>query len=407
MRLTRRSVLLGSAGVAAAMAIRPARSQAPTIKIGVLADFSGIYNDLLGLPGVECAKQAISEFAEKKPGFAVEIVYADHQNKADVGSAIARRWFDSEGVDMLIAGPNSSVGLAAAFIAREKNKACLGVAVTASDFTGKQCTPNNVNWTYDGYMLSKAVAAETVKGGGKSWCFVSSDNAFGNSLTQDTTAFVEQAGGRVLGNSKCPIGTADFSSVLLSAQASGAEVLGLSLGGADFPNCLKQAIEFGLTTKMKVASLVMFLSDIHATGLSTMQGLLFTNSFYWDLNDRTRAFTRRVLPKMGGTYPGMTHAGCYAVTTHYLKAAAALGVDAAKASGAAVVAKMKELPTDDDAFGPASIRLDGRALIRAYLLRVKEARASKASWDYCELISTTSPEDAARPLNQTGCTMIK
>lgn len=407
MNISRRRLLAGSACLAAPFISRTAFAQTPTIKIGVLADFSGIYNDLLGLPGVECAKQAAEEFTAKEKGFNVEVVYADHQNKPDVGTAIVRRWFDNEGVDMMLAGPNSSVELAASFVCKERDKACLGVAVTSTDFTGKQCTPVAVNWTYDGYMFSKAVASETVKAGGKTWYFISSDNAFGNSLTEETTRFVEQAGGKVLGNAKAPLNTSDFSSFLLAAQGSGADVLALSIGGSDMAICVKQAGEFGLTRKMKVAALVTFLGDIHAVGLGTMQGLLFSNSFYWDLNDRTRAFTKRVLPRMGGMYPGMTHAGCYGVTLHYLKAVAAIGPAAAKKSGAVAVAKMKELPSDDDAFGPGSIRADGRAVLPAYLLQVKAPTESKGPWDYCKVVSTASPQEATKPLDQVGCPLIK
>lgn len=407
MNLSRRSLVLGSAAVAAGTVIRPAFSQAPSIKIGVLADFSGLYTDLLGLPGVECAKQAVEEFVAKKPGFNVEVVYADHQNKADVGAAITRRWFDNEGVDMVIAGPNSSVGLAASFVCKERDKVCLGVAVTSTEFTGKQCTPNAINWTYDGYMFSKSVALETVKAGGKNWYFLSTDNAFGASLTEETSRFVEQAGGKVLGNAKVPLSASDFSSFLLAAQASGADVLGLSIGGSDLGTCLKQGGEFGLTKKMKVAALVTFLNDIHGVGLDTMKGLLFSNSFYWDLNERTRSFTKRVISRMGGTYPGMTHAGCYAVTLHYLKAVAALGAAEAKKSGAAAVVKMKALPSDDDAFGPGSIRIDGRAALPAYLLEVKTPAESKGPWDYCKVISTASAIEATKPLDQVGCYLVK
>ncbi len=411
MMLSRRRLLAGSAALSAALTTpfvsRLAFAQTPAIKIGVLADFSGLYTDLLGLPGVECAKQAVEEHLARDKSFNVEVVYADHQNKADVGTAIVRRWFDNDGVDMMLAGPNSSVELAASFVCKEKDKACLGVAVTSTDFTGKQCTPVAVNWTYDGYMFSKAVATETVKAGGKTWYFISSDNAFGNSLTEETTRFVEQAGGKVLGNAKAPLNSSDFSSFLLAAQSSGADVLALSIGGSDMAVCVKQAGEFGLNQKMKITALVTFLGDIHAVGLNTMQGLLFTNSFYWDLNDRTRAFTKRVLPRMGGMYPGMTHAGCYGVTVHYLKAVAAMGAAAAKKSGAAVVAKMKEMPSDDDAFGPGTIRADGRAALPAYLLQVKSPAESKGAWDYCKVVSTASPEQATKPLAEVGCPLIK
>lgn len=405
--ITRRSLVVGSAALAAGGMAGSAFAQAPTIKIGILADFSGLYNDLLGLPGVECAKQAAEEFAAKNSSFKIEIVYADHQNKADVAAAIVRRWCDNENVDMVITGPNSSVGLAASFVCKERDKPCLGVAVTSTEFTGKQCTPVAVNWTYDGYMFSKSVALEIVKGGAKKWYFLSTDNAFGASLTEETSRFVEQAGGKVLGNAKVPLSASDFSSFLLAAQASGADVLGLSIGGSDLATCLKQGGEFGLTQKMKVAALVTFLNDIHAVGLDTMKGLLFSNSFYWDLNERTRSFTKRVVPRMSGTYPGMTHAGCYAVTLHYLKAVAALGVAAAKKSGAATVAKMKELPTDDDAFGHGTIRIDGRAALPAYLLEVKRPSESKGAWDYCKLISTASAAEATKPLEETGCYLVK
>lgn len=409
MTVSRRTFMQGAAGLALGTAFsgRPVLADAPTIKIGVLADFSGIYNDLLGMGGVGCARQAVADFNPQGKGFNVEVLYADHLNKADVGANLVRKWYDSEGVDMVIAGPNSAVGLAASFVTREKDKVCAGVAVTTSDFTGKQCTPNSINWTYDAYMLSKAVALETVRNGGKRWYFLSTDNAFGQSLQAETTAFVEQGGGKVVGASKCPLGNTDFSAMLLSAQASGADVLGLALGGNDLPNCIKQADDFGLRDKMKLASLIVFLNDIHAAGLPVMQKLLFTNSFYWDTNDRTRAFTKRVLPVMNGAYPGMTHAGCYGVTMHYLKAVAAMGVQKAKASGAAAVAQMKKMPTDDDAFGPGRIREDGRAVLPAYLLQVKTPAQSKAPWDYCTVISTMPAEETVKPLDQVGCPLVK
>jgi branched-chain amino acid transport system substrate-binding protein len=408
MPIHRRALLRSAAGLGLATTFAGrARAELPTVKIGVMADFSGIYNDMLGMPGVECAKQAVADFAPQNHGFNVEIVYADHLNKPDVGGTIVRKWFDADGVDMVIAGPNSAVGLAVSFVAKEKDKVCMGAAVTASEFTGKQCTPNTVNWTYDAYMLSKAVAAETVKAGGKSWYFISTDNAFGASLQQETTNFITEAGGKVVGSSKYPIGTMDFSAMLVAARSSGADVLGLAVGGTDMINTLKQAGEFGVTGHMKVAALVTFLGDIHAAGLQTMQGLLFTNSFYWDLNDRTRAFTARVLPRMGGMYPGMTHAGCYGITYHYLKAVAAMGPAAAAKSGAAAVAQMKALPTDDDAFGPGSIRADGRAVLPAYLLQVKTPAERKKPWDYCKVVSTMAPQDTVRPLDKVGCPFVK
>ena len=406
MTIQRRAVLLGAAGLGLA---RPALAQTatPHVKVGLLADFSGIYQDLLGMPGVECARQAILDFKPQDHGFAAELVFGDHQNKPDVGGTIVRQWFDAEGVDMLIAGPNSAVGLAVSYIAKEKDKVCMGAAVTASDFTGKDCTPNTINWTYDAYMLSKAVASEITKAGGKTWYFISSDNAFGASLQQETSTFVADAGGRVLGSSKAPLNTMDFSAMLIAARASGADVLALAVGGNDLINVLKQAAEFGLRATMRTAALVTFLGDIHGAGLETMQGLLFTNSFYWDLNDRTRAFTARVLPKLGGTYPGMTHAGCYGITMHYLRTVAAMGALAATRSGKATVEQMKAIPIDDDAFGFGHIRADGRAVIPAYLLQVKTPAQSKRAWDYCNVVSTLAPAETVRPLAKVGCPYVK
>lgn len=409
MTIQRRDVLkYAAAGLALPALGGRAKAADKVVRIGLLADFSGLYTDLMGPGGVAAARLAISDFKPEQKGFSAELVSADHVNKADVGASIVRRWFDTEGVDMMIAGPNSAVGLATSFVAREKDKVCLGTAVTTSDFTGKQCTPNTINWTYDAYMLSKAVASETVKTGGTKWYFLSTDNAFGASLQAETAKLVAEAGGSVAGSSKVPLGTTDFSSFLLTAQSSGANVLGLAIGGDDLVRCMNQVNEFGAAAKMSVAALVLFLNDIHGAGLKTMQNLIFTNSFYWDLNDRTRAFTQRLLPAMPqGNYPGMTHAGCYAVTMHYLKAVAAMGVETAKRSGAATVAQMKAMPTDDDAFGPGSIRADGRAVIPAYLLKVKKPEESKRPWDYCEVVSTLRAEETVKPLSEVGCPLVK
>lgn len=404
MQITRRAAMAGATIIGATAG---ARAQKPGIRIGVLSDFSGIYTDLLGPGGVACVRQAVTDFAPEAHGFSVEVVYADHQNKPDVGSAIARNWYDSQGVDMVIGLPNSSVALALAAVTRERDKACIGTAVTSMDFTGAQCTPNTINWTYDAYMLSKATGTEIVASGGKKWYFITTDNAFGNSIQEETANFVRQAGGSVVGNSKYPIGATDYSSFLLAAQASGAEVLGLALGGADMVNCLKQANEFGLRSKMRMAALVMFLNDINALGLPLTQGLLHTNSFYWDANERSRAFTNRVLPKMQGAYPGMVHAGCYAGTLHYLKAVAGLGVAEAKRSGGAAIARMKAMPADDDAFGRTTIRADGRALVPAFLLRVKSPQESRGPWDYCSVVTEIAGNDAAKPLAQVGCPLAK
>lgn len=405
MRISRRTALAGATAFAASAS--GVRAQNQTIKIGVLSDFSGIYVDLLGPGGVACVQQAVTDFAPGQRGFNVEVVFADHQNKPDVGSAVARNWYDSEGVDMIIGLPNSSVALATASVTRERDKACIGAAVTTMDFTGPQCTPNTINWTYDAYMLAKATGTETVAAGGKKWYFITTDNAFGNSLQSETAGFVQRAGGSVAGNSKYPIGSTDYSSYLLAAQGSGADVLCLALGGTDMVNCLKQAGEFGLRRQMRITAPVMFLNDIQALGLPLTQGLLHTNSFYWDANERSRAFTKRVVPRMQGAYPGMVHAGCYAGTLHYLKAVADLGVAAGKKSGAAVIARMKAMPADDDAFGKVSVRQDGRALVPAFLLKVKSPGESKGPWDYCSVVAEVAGPDAAKPLDQVGCPFVK
>lgn len=406
MIATRRTILASATALALGNGSR-ARAQKTGIKVGVLADFSGVYTDVLGPNGVACARQAVVDFRPDDHGFGVEVVFADHQNKADLGSAIARSWYDAEGVDAIIGLPNSSVALAVAQIARERDKAAIATAVASLEFTGAQCTPNTINWTYDAYMLSKATATSIVGAGGKRWYFVTTDNAFGNALQQETAGFVKEAGGTVLGNAKIPLGSTDYSSHLLTAQASGADTLGLSLGGIDIVNCLKQADEFGLRQTMRMAALLMLLSDIHVLGLPQAQGLLHTSSFYWDKNERTRAFTRRVLPKLQGAYPGMIHAGCYGATLHYLRAVADLGVAEAKRSGAAAIARMKAMPTDDDAFGPASVRADGRVLLPAYLLKVKEPSESKGPWDYCTVGAEIAAVDAAKPLAQGGCPLVK
>lgn len=409
MTICRRHVIQSGSALAATFATRgKVVAAGPVIKIGLLADFSGLYTDLMGPLGVAAVKLAIADFKPETKGFSVELTSADHMNKADVGAGIVRKWFDTDGVDMMIAGPNSAVGLATSFVTKEKDKVCMGTAVTTSDFTGKQCTPNSVNWTYDAYMLSKAVATETIKAGGKKWYFLSTDNAFGMSLQQETTSLIAQAGGSVIGSSRCPLGTTDFSSFLLTAQSSRADVLGLAVAGDDLVRCVTQVNEFGMAGSMQIAALVMFLNDIHGAGLNTMQNLLFTNSFYWDLNERTRSFTRRLRASSGGgQYPGMTHAGCYAVTMHYLKTVAEMGAVAAKKSGSATVARMKSIPTEDDAFGPGTIRADGRAVLPAYMLKVKTPAQSKGAWDYCSVVSTMKAEETVKPLAEVGCPYVR
>jgi branched-chain amino acid transport system substrate-binding protein len=404
MQLSRRA-LLGTA--AAVVAHRPARAQSPTIRIGVLNDQSGPYRDDGGPTSVICAQQAVQEFTAAVPGLRVELTFADHQNKPDIGAGIARQWFDQGGVDAIVDVPTSSVALAVNTVCREKNKVMLNSGAATTDLTGAQCSPNTIHWTYDTYMLAKSTGGAMVKAGGDSWYFITANYVFGLQLQRDTERFVKEAGGKVLGSSTYPFPeTADFSSMLLQAQASGAKVLGLCNSGVDTINCIKQAREFGLMETMRVAAMLMYNSNVHALGLETAQGLIMTESFYWNLNDRTRAFMERIRPKTPNQWPNMVQAGDYAAVLHYLKAVADMGAAAAKVDGRAVVARMKAMPTDDDCFGKGSIREDGRVLHPSYLFEAKKPSESTNSWDGLKLLATTPADQAFRPLSEGGCTLV-
>ena len=401
--MIKRRILL--AATAAGAVIPRARAQTAAIKIGVMNDMSGPYRDTGGPQSVAATRQAVREFGNQ--GFAVEVLSADHQNKPDVGAAIARRWFDEDGVDVIVDVPTSSVALAVNSVAREKNKVFLDSGAGTVDLTGAQCSPNMVHWTYDVYMLAKSTCGAMVKAGGDSWFFVTADYVFGQQLADQGSRFVKAAGGTVKGDSRYPFpATSDFSSFLLQAQSSGAKVLGLANAGADTINGIKQAVEFGLTPQMKIAALLMYVQDVHGLGLQTSQGLILTESFYWDLNDRTRAFSERMKAVYPSERPNMNHAGCYAATLHYLKTVAKMGAAAAKADGRAAVAAMKSMPTDDDAFGAGSIREDGRGLHPVYLFQVKSPAESKAPWDYYKLLATTPADQAFRPLAEGGCPLV-
>jgi branched-chain amino acid transport system substrate-binding protein len=409
MPITRRTLIAAASvsAVAAQPAPRSARAQAAnTIRIGVLNDQSGTYRDISGPYGIQCTQQAVQEFGNK--GFAVEVVTADHQNKPDVGANIARQWYD-QGVDLIIDVPTSSVGLAVNNVAREKNKAYINTGSATSDLTGSQCSPTTVHWMYDTYMLAKSTGGAMVKAGGDSWFFITADYAFGHALERDTTNFVRAAGGKVNGSVKYPFpATTDFSSFLVQAQSSRAKVIGLANAGADTINSIKQAAEFGITRRgTKLAALLMFLPDVHALGLDTAQGLVLTESFYWDLNDRTRAVSERLKPRLKDVKPNMASIANYSAALHYLKAVADMGVPAAKASGVDAVNRMKAMPCDDDAFGPGRIREDGRKLCPSYLFEVKKPSESKAPWDYYKLLQTTPAEEAFRPLNEGGCSLVR
>ncbi|HEY4043449.1 MAG TPA: ABC transporter substrate-binding protein [Rhodopila sp.] len=409
MTLTRRAVI-GSAAITALSGGRAQRSRVlannvPTIRIGVLTDLSGPYRDMGGPIAVACVRQGVQEFTSGKD-MKVEVIAGDFQNKADVGASIARQWFDEQGVDVVVDVLNSAVALAVSSIAREKNKVAL-VCPATTELTGRQCSPNTVHWSHDTWMLAKSTAGSILKGGGDSWFLIAPNYAFGRQLAQDATRFIVEGGGKVLGSATYPFpDTTDFSGYLQQALASGAKVLGFCNGGADTVNSIKQAHEFGLNQNMVLAAMLITIADVHALGSETAQGLRLTESFYWDLNDRTRAFNDRLRPKIGDVRPTMFQAGDYASTLHYLKAVADMGVAAAKADGRATVARMKAMPTDDDCFGQGYIRSDGRKIHPAYLFEVKSPAESRHQWDLYKLVATTSPEQAFRPLSEGGCPLV-
>jgi branched-chain amino acid transport system substrate-binding protein len=376
-----------------------------SIKIGVLSDMSSLYADIGGPGSVVAAQMAVEDFKPESKGMKVEIVSADHQNKPDVGSQIARQWFDADGVDAIADVPTSSVALAVNQVTREKNKVFLISGAAASDLTGPQCSPNSVHWTYDTWNLANGTGTAIVKTGGDSWYFLTADYAFGLALERDTAAVVTKNGGKVLGQVRHPLNTADFSSFLLQAQASKAKIIGLANAGGDTRNSIKQAAEFGIVQGgQNLAGLLVFLVDVKALGLQTAQGLIMTETWYWDLNDNNRAFAKRFAEHMKGQYPTMVQAGVYAAVTHYLKAAQALKSDA---DGIKVVDKMKEMPTDDPLFGKGTIRKDGRKIHDSYLFEVKKPSESKGPWDFYKLRATVPAKDAFRPLDQGNCPLVK
>jgi branched-chain amino acid transport system substrate-binding protein len=409
MIISRRAAIASGAALVAGRVL-PARSQPaqPVIKLGVLNDQSGPFRDVTGPGSTLAVRLAVADFMKESKSFNIEVIFADHQNKADVGAGIARQWFDREGVDVIVDLPNSAVALAVASIAKDKNKVVIGSGAGSNELTGRQCSPNTLHWTYDTYMVSKSTGASVVRSGGDSWFFITANYAFGQALQRDAMAAVTAAGGKVLGSIPYPFpGTTDFSSFLLQAQSSGANVLALANAGDDTVNCIKQAHEFGLMpNKMKVAALSTQATDVRAIGLELAQGLYLTEPFYWDMNARTRAFTERYVKLGPQFWPDQNHAGCYAGALHYLRAVAAIGADKAKADGAATVAQMKSMPVDDDCFGKYSIRADGRVLVDAHLFAVKTPEESKGTWDVFKLVSTIPGADAFRPMSEGGCPFI-
>jgi branched-chain amino acid transport system substrate-binding protein len=395
-----------AAAVAGALAAGGAQAQVSdnVIKIGVLSDMSSLYTDLAGAGSVVAARMAVEDSGIEKRGYKVEFVSADHQNKPDVGSAIARQWYDTDKVDVIVDTPNSGVALAVNQITRDKGKAFLVSGAASSDLTGKACSPNTIHWTYDTWMLANGTGSAIVKTGGDSWFFLTADYAFGHALERDTEANVLKNGGKVLGKVRHPLNTQDFSSFLLQAQASKAKIIGLANAGGDTTNSIKQAAEFGIVKGgQSLAGMLVFLTDIHALGLPTAQGLIFTETFYWDMNDQTRAFAKRFAARDKGIHPTMIHAGVYSAVTHYLKAVEALKSD----DGTKVIAKMKETPTDDPLFGKGTIRADGRKIHPAYLVEVKKPAESKGPWDYYKIRTTIPADQAFRPLNAGDCPLVK
>ena len=374
------------------------------VKIGVLNDRSGVYADLSGEGSVVAARMAVEDFDAASKGINVEIVSADHQNKPDIASNIARQWYDQDGVDAIFDVPTSSAALAVSDITREKNKIFINSGAAASDLTGAKCSPNTIHWTYDTWALAHGTGSAMVAEGNDTWFFITADYAFGHALERDTAAVVEAAGGEVLGTVRHPFPGQDFSSFLLQAQASGAEVIGLANAGGDTINTIKQASEFGITQAgQNLAGLLIFITDVNALGLETAQGLVLTESFYWDLNDDTRAWSERFAENMNGAKPTMVQAGVYSGVLHYLKAIEAAGVKDAEA----VMAKMKETPTSDPLFGEGTVRADGRKVHDMYLFKVKAPDASTGPWDYYELVATIPADQAFRPLADGGCPLVQ
>jgi len=373
------------------------------VKIGVLNDRSGVYADLSGEGSVIAARMAVEDFDAAGKGITVEIVSADHQNKPDVASTIARQWYDQDGVDLIVDVPTSSAAFAVNEITREKNKIFMNSGAGSADLTGAQCSPNTVHWTYDTWALAHGTGSAMVAEGNTSWFFITADYAFGQALEKDTAAVVEAAGGEVLGTVRHPFPGTDFSSYLLQAQASGAQVIGLANAGGDTVNTIKQAAEFGITQAgQALAGLLIFITDIHALGLETAQGLVLTESFYWDLNDGTRAWSERFAAENDGKKPTIVHAGVYASVLHYLKAVESTGSKETDA----VMAAMKATPTSDPLFGEGTIREDGRKVHDMYLFQVKSPAESTGPWDYYTLLSTIPAAEAFRPLEDGGCAFL-
>jgi branched-chain amino acid transport system substrate-binding protein len=400
MRL--RTLLLGAAGACILAGGAAAQGfQNDGVKIGVLTDMSGTYSDIAGQGSVVAAEMAIEDFGKQINGKAVEVVSADHQNKADISSATARQWYDADGVDAIFDLVTSATALAVREVAREKGKIDVVSGAATTALTGKACSPTGFHWAYDTAALANGTGGATVKNGGDTWFFITADYAFGHALEADTSAVIVKDGGQVLGSVRHPFPNSDFSSFLLQAQASGAKVIGLANAGQDTTNAIKQAAEFGIVESgQSLASLLMFISDVHSLGLPAAQGLLLTTGYYWDLDDESRPFAKRFFDKTG-KMPTMVHAGVYSSVLHYLKAVEAAGTD----DGKTVAAKMHEMPVEDFFARNADLRVDGRLVHDMYLARVKKPDESKYPWDYFEIVSTIPGDQAYKPLSK-DCPLV-
>lgn len=400
MRFEIKSIVCAIATTASIGAIAPARAQTSddVVKIGFITDIGGPYSDIDGLGGVEAIKMAIADFGGTVNGKKIEFVYADHQNKADVAASKVREWFDTQGVDMLLGGSNSGAGLAMARVAAEKKRVYINIGAATARLTNEECTPYTVHYSYDTVALAKGTGGAVVRQGGKSWFFITADYAFGTSLEADTSRVVKANGGTVLGSSKHPISASDFSSNLLQAQASKAQILGLANAGSDLVNTIKSANEFGITSTMKLAALLIYLSDINALGLKTTQGIYLTDAWYWDTNDETRAWSKRYFEKVQ-KMPNSGHAADYSATMTYLSAVKAVGTD----NGDKVMAHLKATKINDMFAKGGFIRPDGRMVHDMYLAQVKTPAESKAPWDYLKLLEKIPGDQAFTTKAESKC----
>jgi len=399
------SLLLGTAISIASASIAVAQDK--TVKIGALSDQSGLYADLGGPGSTLAAQMAIEDSGLTAKGWKIDVISGDHQNKPDIGTAIARQWFDVDKVDVIVDVPNSGVALAVNNVIKEKNGVYINSGAATSDLSNAQCSPNTVHWTYDTYMLAHTTGQALVKAGGDTWFFLTADYAFGAALERDTTSVITANGGKIVGGVKHPLNTSDFSSFLLQAQSSKAKIIGLANAGGDTTNAIKQAAEFGIVKGgQKLAALLLFLTDVKAIGLETAQGLNFTETFYWDMNDETRAFSKKFAARIkNGAPPTMVQAGVYSGLIHYFKALEALGGN--PHDGIKVVEKMKSISTDDPLFGKGEIQPNGRTIHSAYLFEVKKPSESKGPWDFYKLVGTVPGDQAFTPLSESKCAMLK